>query len=181
MIIGEPHTKVALPRWKNKKDIYIGSMTDEKQDHFVGTVYLNRLGFKYNFQRHLGGSEVLYVVRLEVPISHCTWAIERADKKWKGPSRSNEHRHMPQLTEVWKMGYPQTWRHGASIVHGEGRRKWNIEKNSELFLDFRRIMDDLRIFDFLGERYPQRWIGMFMAQDAGIGWWNISCRALTLF
>lgn len=57
----EPHKKVALPRWANKKSVYL-SGGDGKKAEYVATVHLRRLGFQYNMQRHFGTSEELYVL-----------------------------------------------------------------------------------------------------------------------
>jgi hypothetical protein len=56
-----PHEKVALPRWANKKSVYV-SIGKGKDREYIATVHLRRLGFQYNIYRHFGMSEDLYVL-----------------------------------------------------------------------------------------------------------------------
>ncbi|MCJ1373629.1 hypothetical protein MMC20_004857 [Loxospora ochrophaea] len=55
------YTKVTLPRWKSKKNVYINNESSKTKD-YVATVHLNRLSFAYNVQRLFGNAKDLYVL-----------------------------------------------------------------------------------------------------------------------
>ncbi|MCJ1255263.1 hypothetical protein MMC24_003079 [Lignoscripta atroalba] len=57
-------SKIALPKFGSRVDIYVDEDGSQKAKGFVATVNLDRLGWAANMKRHLGSISHLYVMEL---------------------------------------------------------------------------------------------------------------------
>lgn len=69
--VGKPLAKLALPRVRNQKDIFVGpSQSTEKEEsgqYYVATVKLGKVLKGHRIQRLLGRVKTLYVFELPLP------------------------------------------------------------------------------------------------------------------